>query len=242
MRYRPFETAADLQSALESKLIDAALMPPDSSPAITDSASLSVYHYPIPKLLFVAFNNDHPVLSDSRVRQALTKAVDRDALQDQVLGGAAELVAGSLPAAHWAADPALEPPAYDPDGARRLLAEAGWSDTDGDGWLDRDGERLRLPVRTNGGDKLREDVATLVASYYRALGVDASVELVVWGAVVDDLFTHDFETIVFSWPLVAEPDQSRWWLSTENEVGSGYNVVSFHHSHSSPNMTHNQMG
>jgi peptide/nickel transport system substrate-binding protein len=153
--------------------------------------------------------------------------VDRDALQDQVLGGAAELLAGSLPAAHWAADPALEPPAYDPDGARRLLAEAGWSDTDGDGWLDRDGERLRLPVRTNGGNQLREDVATLVASYYRALGVDASVELVVWGSVVDDLFTHDFETIVFSWPLAAEPDQSRWWLSTENEIGRGDNFVSF---------------
>jgi peptide/nickel transport system substrate-binding protein len=161
------------------------------------------------------------------VRQALSKAVDREALQDQVLGGAAELLAGSLPATHWAADPVLEPPAYDPEGARRLLAEAGWSDTDGDGWLDRDGERLRLPVRTNGGNQLRDDVATLVAGYYRALGVDASVELAVWGAVVDDLFTHDFETIVFSWPLDAEPDQSRWWLSTENEIGSGDNFVSF---------------
>jgi peptide/nickel transport system substrate-binding protein len=227
LRYRPFETAADLQSALESEQIDAALMPPGFLPAITDSVSLSVYQYPVPELLFVAFNNDHPLLSDSRVRQALSMAVDRDALQRQVLGGAAELIAGSLPAAHWAADPALEPPAYDPDGARRLLAEAGWSDTDGDGWFDRNGERLRLPVRTNGGNQLREDVATLVASYYRALGIDASVELVGWGAVVDDLFTHDFETIVFSRPLSADPDQSRWWLSTENEIGSGDNVVSF---------------
>ena len=95
------------------------------------------------------------------------------------------------------------------------------------GWLDREGERLHLPVRTNGGNRLREDVASLIAGYYRAIGVYAPVELVLWGAVVDDLFTHDFETMVFSWPLRAEPDQSGWWLSTENEIGSGYNFGSF---------------
>jgi ABC-type transport system substrate-binding protein len=33
--------------------------------------------------------------------------------------------------------------------------------------------------------------------------------------------------MVFSWPLKAEPDQSEWWLSTENEIGSGYNFGSF---------------
>ena len=66
-----------------------------------------------------------------------------------------------------------------------------------------------------------------MAGYYRAIGVEAPVELVVWGAVVDDLFTHDFDTMVFSWPLRAEPDQSGWWLSTENEIGSGYNFGSF---------------
>jgi peptide/nickel transport system substrate-binding protein len=191
------------------------------------SPTLSTYRYPAPEFLFVAFNNDHPVLGDSRVRQALSMAVDREHLLDQALGGAGELIAGSLPAAHWAADPDLVSPPYDPAGARQLLVEAGWSDSDGDGWLDRDGERLRLPVRTNGGNRLRDDVATLIAGYYRAIGVEAAVELVLWGAVVDDLFTHDFDTMVFSWPLSAEPDQSRWWHSTENEIGSGYNFVSF---------------
>jgi peptide/nickel transport system substrate-binding protein len=228
LSYRPFETSDELRRALKSGQIDVALMPPGYRADTTDtSPTFSTYRYPAPEFLFVAFNNDHPVLGDSRVRQALGMAVDREHLLDQALSGAGEPIAGSLPAAHWAADPDLGLPPYDPDGARQLLAEAGWSDSDGDGWLDRDGERLRLPVRTNGGNRLREDVATLMAGYYRAIGVDAAVELVLWGAVVDDLFTHDFDTMVFSWPLRAEPDQSRWWLSTENEIGSGYNFVSF---------------
>ncbi len=223
--YRPFETVADLGRALESQQVDAALMPHGQPPDL--SLPVSSYDYPLPEFFFVAFNNDHPILGDPRVRLALSMAVDREQLLDQVLNGAGELIAASLPAQHWAADPALQSPAYDPDGARRHLGEAGWTDSDGDGWLDRDGEKLRLPVRTNGENRLREEVATLISSYYRAIGVDAPLELVIWGAVVDDLFTHDFDAIVFSWPLEAEPDQSRWWLSTEDEIGSGYNFVSF---------------
>jgi peptide/nickel transport system substrate-binding protein len=230
--YRPFTDVEDLQRAWAADQIDVAWMPPGRLPGLTDSspslkANQSVYHYLSPEFLFLAFNNDHPVLSDSRVRLALSMAVDRQELLDQALDGMGELIAGTLPATHWAADPALSPPPYDPDSARQLLAEAGWTDSDGDGWLDRDGKRLRLPIRTNGGDQLREDVAILVAGYYRAIGIDASTELVSWGALVDDLFTHDFEAIVFGWPLQADPDQSRWWLSTENDVGIGYNFVSF---------------
>jgi peptide/nickel transport system substrate-binding protein len=226
--YRPFETAPELVGALKSEQLDAALVPPGQLAELADtSLSFSVYRYPMPEFLFIAFNNDHPVLGDSRVRMALSLAVDRQQLLEQVLGGAGELMAASLPTGHWAADPALKAPAYDPEGAQQLLLEAGWADSDGDGWLDRGGQRLRLPVRTNGGNQLREDVATLLAGYYRAIGVEASLELVVWGAVVDDLFTHDFDTMVLSRPLWAEPDQSQWWLSTQDEIGSGYNVVSF---------------
>ena len=228
LAYRPFDSSEELRRAMESEQIDVALMPAGNIPDTIDlSGTFSVYRYPAPELIFVAFNNDHPILGDPRVRQALSMAIDREQLLDQALGGVGELVAGSLPAAHWAADSTLDPPLYDPKGARRLRAEAGWSDSDGDGWLDQDGERLRLPARTNGGNRLRENVAILMAGYYRAIGVDASLELVVWGAVVDDLFTHDFDTMVFSWPLRAEPDQSEWWLSTENEIGSGYNFGSF---------------
>jgi len=226
--YRAYDSLPELQQALENGEIDAAMLPPGHLPATADlEAAYSAYYYPAPEYEFVAFNNDHPVLRDARVRRALSLAIDREQLVQQVLHGNGELMAASLPALHWTADTALQPPPYNPDEARQLLAEAGWSDSDGDGWLDRDGERLRMPVRTNGGNRLREGLASLVASYYRAIGVDASVELVAWGALVDDIFTHDFGMLVFGWPLRAEPDQSRWWLSTQDEIGSGDNFVSF---------------
>ena len=59
------------------------------------------------------------------------------------------------------------------------------------------------------------------------MAIDAPLELVGWPVLMDDVFTHDFGAVVFGWPLPAEPDQSQWWLSTENAVGSGSNFVSF---------------
>jgi peptide/nickel transport system substrate-binding protein len=223
--YRVFDSPDALHAALSESKIDVAWFPAGAQ-AHPDTRLIRLT-YPTGPYLAILFNNDHPVLSDGRVRTALSLAVDRSAILKEVTDNRGALLAGPLPPFHWAADPTLSPPPYDPQRARDLLAEAGWRDSDGDGWLDRDGERLRLPVRTNGGNPWRETTAMLVVSDYRALGIDARVEIVAWPTLVGDLFTHYFAAVVFGWPLDSEPDQRALWLSTENAVGSGLNMVSF---------------
>jgi peptide/nickel transport system substrate-binding protein len=108
-----------------------------------------------------------------------------------------------------------------------LLAEAGLKDEDGDGWLDRADKRLELGLRLNGENSLHQDLGWLVSSYYRDLGLFARAESVAFDNLVDDLFTHDFELALFSWPLLPDPDQHLYWRSTENEEGVGLNFTSY---------------
>src|SRR6185312_12058667 len=69
---------------------------------------------------------DHNPLKDARVRKALSKAIDRKAIVQRVMEGEAVPAGQLVPDFLFGATPNLKVETYDPDGAKRLLAEAGW--------------------------------------------------------------------------------------------------------------------
>ncbi len=191
-----------------------------------------VLSYPADRWYFVALNNDHPILGDATVRRALALALDRERLLAVALDGHGSPMGAPWLATHWAmAGASLTPLAYAPDQAQQLLTEAGWRDADGDGLLDSDGQVLRLSIITNQDNPIRERIAILAQQYWQVVGVSAQVNVLPWGGVLDDLFGHTFDVAVFDWPLEPGPDQSWLWASDENEVGTGFNFVSFANAH-----------
>ncbi|MEW5958362.1 MAG: ABC transporter substrate-binding protein [Chloroflexota bacterium] len=185
--------------------------------------------YPAAQMVYLAVN-ENPKNGDPlppEVRQALILAPDRAAILAEALAGDGQLLAGPLLPGHWAANPNLTLPAYDPETARTRLAQAGLQDSDGDGWLDLNGRRLELDIRLNGRNELHQNLGWLLSSYYREVGLLARAEGVAFDSVVDDLFTHDFQLAIFSWPILPDPDQRLYWHSTENTVGLGLNFTSY---------------
>ncbi len=81
---------------------------------------------------FVTDINGNPMtknpLKDVRVRQAISKAINRDAIVAKVMEGNAIPAGQVLPEGFFAISPNLKPEEYDPEGAKKLLAEAGWGD------------------------------------------------------------------------------------------------------------------
>lgn len=185
--------------------------------------------YPAGQMIYLAVNyapkNGEPLPPPAR--QALGLALDRDNLLAEVLHDEGQLLAGPLLPSHWAAAASLTPPVYDPAAARQLLSEAGLRDTDGDGWLEQNGERLELSIRLNGQNLTHQNLGWLISSYYRDLGLFARAEGAGFDSIVDDLFTHDFQLALFSWPIPVDPDQQLYWRSTENREGIGLNVTSY---------------
>lgn len=115
--------------------------------------------------------NPHPFLSDRRVRKAMSMAIDRAVIADFGYGRAARATCNIIPApaayASTANDACL---AQDIEGARRLLTEAGWIDSDGDGIRERDGVELRVLFQTS-TNPVRQGTQALIKHWWEQTGI-----------------------------------------------------------------------
>jgi peptide/nickel transport system substrate-binding protein len=78
-----------------------------------------------PSVLFLQLNNERPPFTDRRVRQAISLAIDREALRRHLDGSGSTALRGFIPEGVPGFDAALPPASFDPAAARRLLREAG---------------------------------------------------------------------------------------------------------------------
>lgn len=116
----------------------------------------------------------HPVLSDIRVRQALSMAIDRELLTEIGYGTAGQPTCNLVPAppifASDANDACL---VQDLDGARALLDEAGWVPGP-DGIRVKDGARLTIDYLSS-TNAVRQDFQALIQQWWREIGVEANL-------------------------------------------------------------------
>jgi peptide/nickel transport system substrate-binding protein len=136
----------------------------------------------------------HPILGDVRVRQALIMGWNHEDSLFLQGEAALPLVGPVAPILQDAYNSNIEPYAYDPEAAGALLDEAGWVDSDGDGIRDKDGVPLHLEILYLSA---QENDATLIADYWRDLGVDATLTTGEQGALINDrLFAQNYDTFV----------------------------------------------
>lgn len=176
-------------------------------------------------LWYLGFNVDgsNPFFTDPRVRRAVTGALDRERFAASVVGGLARPPATTyLPGNPWR-DPALAARAYDPEQSRRLIAEAGWHDLDGDGVVERDGRRFSFSLLYPGGNQeITERIAAWVQRSLAEVGIDARLERLEWQVLQQRRREGRFEAAMASWQLGISADQWEIWHTTARANGLNY--------------------
>ena len=116
----------------------------------------------------------HPILSDIRAREALSKAIDRDILVEVGYGPAGRPTCNLVPAPAIYASDNTGCLTQDIAGAKALLDEAGWADTDGDGIREKDGMKLSLLYQTS-TNAVRQDFQALIKQWWSEIGVETEL-------------------------------------------------------------------
>jgi peptide/nickel transport system substrate-binding protein len=165
---------------------------------------------------YIGYNLNNPLFSDKRVRQALTYATPKQEIVDGILFGEGSPATGPYkPGTVWY-NPDVKKYPYDIEKAKALLAEAGWSDTDGDGIIDKDGKPFEFQLMTNQGNSLRIKTAETVQQHWQKLGIKIDIRVLEWAAFINEYIDKQkFDAVILGWNIVQDPDPYDVWHSSK---------------------------
>lgn len=177
---------------------------------------------------FIAYNNDRPIFKDVRVRKALTALVDRDLIHQQLLKGMAKKIEGPVAPSQPNYNPAVKQQAFDVEAAKKLLDEAGWKDTDGDGILDKvlDGKKTKFSFTytTQAGAEIPKRILLIIIEQLRKVGIEANLVAPERSVFLENTRSKNYDAAYSGWAGNATEDEiyQLWHSSQAKNKGSNF--------------------
>ncbi len=211
----PFTDNATQVSSLMLRQLDAVQTDDLTVSQYRESGDANVYEYPTHYFEFLAVNFANTDLKDKRMRQALAWAMDRTQVVAYKYFNHAIVSDTPVPPDSWLYDGKLLHYNQDVNTARKLLAQIGWKDTEGDdGLYDRspDGTKRALKftllVNQDETDTQRKGVAEELADQLKGAGITLEVKALAWDDYVTALGQKQFDLALCGSYLSPVPDYS----------------------------------
>lgn len=177
--YRPIPDTSTRYAALVNDDIDiVSNLGPEQADSVTEAEGVSLVTYGQDRVYYITFNNMSTgigtPIENQLVRQAMSYAIDYDAIIDRLFDGYAERVPGFIIPGNLGYDPSVTPYPYDPDRARELLAEAGYPD----------GFAIEMAGPSETYTNF-EQVLQAVVAYWAEVGIDVELQFMESGMFWD---------------------------------------------------------
>lgn len=229
--YRIIPDQATIFLELQTQGVDEVGLTPLQYSRQTDTAFFEKYYrkyrYPAFGYTYLGFNLKDPKFKDERIRLAIDYAIDKEEIIRGVLLGLGRVSTGPFPPESWAYNKSIVPTPYNPKMAKELLKEAGWEDRDGDGWLDKEGEKFQFTLITNQGNDTRKTAAEIIKGRLKEIGIDMEIRIIEWATFLTEFIDkRRFEAVILGWGLSRDPDNYDIWHSSKQKEGE-FNFVGY---------------
>ncbi|WP_164217000.1 glutathione ABC transporter substrate-binding protein [Virgibacillus sp. YIM 98842] len=180
---------------------------PSDIPQIEETDGASVLQQPSVSLSYIGFNMEKEPFDDPLVRQAINMAIDKSQIIDGIYDGIGIPAIGPIPPDVFGYDDSVSGLEHDLEEAQNLLAEAGYEDG------------FSTTIWTN-DSRERIDAATNVQAQLGEIGIDVEVEVLEWGAYLEQTANGEHDMFVLGWSTVTgDADYALYALFHSNNVG-----------------------
>ena len=201
---------------------------------VNDEQFLSRFHaiaYWNPAVAFysVIWNQHKEMFADRNVRLAMTHLINRQAIVDVLLRGNARQVTGPFYINSDAYDADIQPWPFDIGIAKELLNRAGWTDEDGDGLIEKNGQKFRFRFLYAASSAVYERIAKLMKDDFAQAGIEVIAEPMEWSILLGRVNERDFDSVIIGWGGDIVQDPYQLWHSSQIE-NRWSNMASFSNS------------
>ena len=217
--------------AFENEQIDAVSPDPEQftkyskDSEFTKKFTVRLFPRPNAGYAFLGYNLTKPMFKDKQTRQALTMLIDRKAIIHTFLKDLAMEITSPFSTLTPQNDPSIKPWPYDPEVARKKLADAGWKPGD-DGVLTRDGVRFEFDLSMGTGNPVAERVANYIKEQFEKAGIRMRITPWEFAVFTGRLDERNFDAAFLSWSGSIEDDPYQIWHS-DSIKDKGSNFVGF---------------
>jgi len=174
------------------------------------------YRYLSNSYTYLGYNLKNPLFADKRVRQAIAYAINRQEIIDGIILGLGKIATGPFKPGTWVYNEKVFNYPYDRQKAKALLAEAGWSDHNGDGIIEKEGRPFEFEIITNQGNEVRAKTAEIIQQRLAEVGIKVKLRVIEWAAFVNDFINkRKFDATLLGWTIPLDPDLYDVWHSSK---------------------------
>ncbi len=190
---------------------------------IMNISGLKISNIATTRTYFLYINLLKEPYDNIKVRKALNYAINKEEICETALEGIAGKPATTLYPSimSWSANDRVTPYTYDPTKAKSILAEAGFSDTNGDSVLEYKGKPFTLTLKTYTSRPQLQPSAEIIVSELREIGIDARLEILTSSAIEADMSNHNYDIALYAYNVAptGDPDYmlSRLFVTNSSE-------------------------
>ena len=192
---------------------------------IKDLKSLNILQIKLPQYIALFLNTQGDVLKSKDIRRAVTMAVDKNKIINEIFKNNARAIGGPILPGSLGYSDKFQKEVFNPNEARSLLDQAGWIDSDNNGIRDKNGKELKF-VFVSGNENVYLKTAQMIISNLSEIGIGTDfIEAPAAVLQVKYIKEKKYDLLLFGENLGADPDPYEFWHSSQAESGLNLSLL-----------------